>query len=126
MAHFAEIDENNVVLRVLVVADENTADENGNEVEAVGVAYLKGLFGEDTNWVQTSYNRNMRGIFASVGGTYEADTDVFIPEKPYPSWVYNYEGKHWEAPVALEGFPLDYEWNEETLSWDFTGTVDED
>lgn len=71
MAHFAELDNNNVVLRVIVVADQNTADENGVEKEAVGIAFCKALFGEDTNWVQTSYSGKIRGKFAGMGDIYD-------------------------------------------------------
>ena len=56
MAHFAELDSNNVVTRVIVVANQDVLDSNGNEDETVGIEYLKGLFGESTNWKQTSYN----------------------------------------------------------------------
>jgi hypothetical protein len=125
MAHFAEIDENNVVLRVVVVADENTADESGNEVESIGVAFLKGLFGEETNWLQTSYNHNIRGRYAGEGYTYNADRDVFVPPQPYPSWVYDYDATQWDAPVECPGLIVEYEWNEETTSWDYIGPTGE-
>jgi len=76
MAHFAEIDENNKVLRVIVVSDEDCQDENGNESEAVGVAFCQNLLGG--NWVQTSYNGNLRGKFAGVNMIYHPDIDEFI------------------------------------------------
>ena len=71
MAHFAELDSNNVVTRVIVVANQDVLDSNGNEDESVGIEYLKGLFGEDTNWKQTSYNGNQRARYAGRGFTYD-------------------------------------------------------
>lgn len=78
MAHFAELDPNNVVLRVLVVGNDKITDENGQEQEQLGINFLQGLFGADTRWVQTSYNGNFRGRYAGAGFTYDADADVFV------------------------------------------------
>lgn len=77
MAHFAEL-RDNVIQRVIVVNNDVITDENGVEQEALGVAFLKGLFGEETEWVQTSYNANTRGKFASIGDRYDAATDTFV------------------------------------------------
>ena len=66
MAHFAQIDDNNVVLNVLVIADEDCQDSEGNESEAVGIAFCQALVGADTNWKQTSYNNNMRTRYANT------------------------------------------------------------
>ena len=77
MAHFAELDENNVVLRVIVVANKDTADANGNEVESIGVAFCQKLFGG--NWKQTSYNGNFRKHYAGIGYTYDPVLDEFVP-----------------------------------------------
>jgi hypothetical protein len=78
MAHFAELDNNNVVLRVLVVSNDDITDTSGQEQETLGVAFLQGLFGADTTWVQTSYNGNMRGKYAGIGDTYDPKADVFV------------------------------------------------
>ena len=81
MAHFAELDANNVVQRVIVVANKDTADANGNEVESIGVAFCQKLFGG--TWVQTSYNGNFRGRYAGVGYTYDPGLDEFVaPPEP--------------------------------------------
>jgi hypothetical protein len=77
MAHFAQLDENNVVLQVIVVSNNDILDENGMESESVGIAFCKNLLGEDTQWVQTSYNGNTRGGFAGVGGSYDSVNNVF-------------------------------------------------
>lgn len=75
MAHFAEIDEYGYVKRVIVVANEDTADENGNEDEAIGAAFCNNIFGG--RWVQTSYNGNFRGKYAGIGDYYDEQEDIF-------------------------------------------------
>ena len=82
MAHFAELDSNNTVLRVLVVSNDDITDENGQEQEALGITFLQNLFGADTQWVQTSYNNNFRGTYAGIGFTYDEENDVFLPPQP--------------------------------------------
>jgi len=120
MAHFAELDANNVVQRVIVVANKDTADANGNEVESIGVAFCQKLFGG--TWFQTSYNGNKRKNYAGVGYTYDADIDAFVPPQPYASWVLN-DAAQWEAPVAMPEDagtgepPKMYQWDEATTSW---------
>jgi hypothetical protein len=132
MAHFAEIDDNNVVLRVIVVGNDDCKDSDGNESEAVGIAFCQSLFGSDTNWVQTSYNNNIRFRYAGIGFTYDQDSDVFIPPQPYSSWILNTDTWDWDAPVPIPddaGLNEDtntliaYFWNEETISWDKEETV---
>lgn len=115
MAHFAEIDENNVVLRVIVVADKDTSDENGVEVESIGVAFCNKLFGG--NWLKTSYNNKIRKNYAGIGFTYDAQRDAFIPPKPYPSWVFEEEKCIYVAPVAKPSDGKPYYWDEESVSW---------
>lgn len=106
MAHFAEIDANNVVTRVLVVPDEQ---------EHRGQEYLADDLALGGTWIQTSYNNNIRGRFAGIGYTYDSAADVFISPQPYPSWTLNSE-YNWAPPVPM---PNDgpYYWNEESLSW---------
>jgi hypothetical protein len=122
MAHFAELDENNVVLRVLVVDNKDILDENGQEQEAVGVQFLTNLFGH-SRWKQTSYNANFRRHFAGNGHTYDSERNAFIPPKPYPSWVLDEEKLIWKTPIDE---PADsgqgegkrpYRWNEDTQEW---------
>ena len=115
MAHFAEIDENNVVTRVIVVANKDTADANGNEVESIGVAFCQKLLGG--NWKQTSYHGNIRKNYAGIGYTYQADIDAFVPPQPYPSWVLNPDTAQWEAPVPMPTDGKMYSWDEATQSW---------
>jgi len=115
MAHFAELDNNNVVLRVLVINNSDTTDANGNEVESIGQEFCHNLYGG--NWIQTSYNNKIRTRYAVIGGTYRADFDAFIYPQPYPSWIFNKETKDWEPPVSNPSDDLMYEWDEETVSW---------
>lgn len=122
MAHFAQLDENNIVTQVIVVHN-NDCQLDGEENETVGIVFCKSLFGQDTKWKQTSYNGNMRKNYAGKGYTYDADRDAFIPPKPFASWVLNEDTCRWEAPVAMPEDagtgepPKMYVWDEETTSW---------
>mgnify|MGYP001204164850 CR=1 FL=1 len=108
MAHFAQLDENNVVIGVYVVDNKDTSDINGVESESIGVAFNQKLFGVNTIWKQTSYNNNMRGNYAGVGFTYMenvatlgvASTDIFIRQQPYPSWTIGIQTAQWYSPVG--------------------------
>lgn len=121
MAHFAELDSNNVVLRVIVVGNKDTADANGVEKEHIGAAFCERLFGG--NWKQTSYNGNKRKNYAGIGYTFDATRDAFIPPKPYNSWVLVEETCQWKAPVDMPADagtgepPKRYTWDEATTSW---------
>lgn len=117
MAHFAKIDENGTVCSAVVVANNEITDADGVESEAKGVAFCKSIFGENTNWVQTSYNGNFRARYAAVGGLYDAQKDIFIPPQPFPSWTINRDIGDWGPPVPK---PLDdgqYRWDESQLLW---------
>ena len=119
MAHFAELDSNNVVTRVIVVADSDTTDENGTETEAVGVAYLKGLFGENTKWAKTSYNGNIRIRYAGPGCIFDAEKDCFLSPKPYDSWTLNSASPYeWEAPITVPPVTAEMEENGIVWVWD--------
>ena len=108
MAHFAQLDDNNVVTQVIVVGNSDTADVNGVESENIGVAFCQSLLGAETNWKQTSYNGNMRGNYAGIGMKYMTgvatlgvgSTDVFISEQPYASWTISTTEARWEAPLT--------------------------
>ena len=77
MAHFAQLDSNNKVIQVIVVGNNDCLDSNGNESEEVGIAFCKSILGDNTEWVQTSYNSRIRGRFASPGDTYDKTLDIF-------------------------------------------------
>jgi hypothetical protein len=115
MAHFAELDENNVVTRVIVVATKDNSTADGVEKESIGQAFCERLFGG--NWIQTSYNNNMRVRYAGIGYTYDATLDAFIPPKPYPSWTLDNATADWVAPVPMPNDGKMYSWDEVTQSW---------
>lgn len=116
MAHFAKLDENNVVLAVVVVDNKDVLDLPFPESEPIGVQFLTDVFGY-SNWKQTSYNKNFRKNYAEVGGVYRADLDGFVGESPYPSWSINPDTCIWEAPVAKPDDGKVYVWDEAALTW---------
>jgi hypothetical protein len=115
MAHFAEIDSNNIVLRVIVVDNKDTSDANGVEKEHIGAAFCERLFGG--TWKQTSYNGTIRKHYAGVGYAYNSVRDAFIPPQPYPSWALD-DDANWQPPVAMPTDGERYSWNESTQTWD--------
>ena len=128
MAHYAQLDENNVVTQVIVVSNDDCTDANGNEIEEIGIAFCKKLLGAETNWKKTSYNNNIRVRYAGIGYSYNEELDAFIPSQPFPSWTLNTETADWVSPVGpaptlteaeIEARSV-YVWNEETGAWDLT------
>jgi hypothetical protein len=121
MAHFAQLDENNIVINVIKVNNDDIIDENGNESEELGIIRCQSHF-PDTRWIQTSYNNNMRGQYAARGMYYHEDHDIFTYPSPYPSWIFSLEELRWNPPIpAPEGTLLDegqiYDWNENEQKW---------
>ena len=116
MAHFAELDSNNVVLRVIVVSNADTSTPDGTEVESIGVAFCQRLFG--SNWKQTSYNGNFRKRYAGIGYTYDPALDAFITPQPFPSWTLDNATADWIPPIPMPTDGKPYVWNESTQSWD--------
>lgn len=116
MAHWAEIDDNNIVVRV-TVGNNNDPDEGYNWL----VENLGGT------WIKTSYNTNagvhllggtpLRKNFASVGFTYDLARDAFIAPKPYDSWILDEESCTWEAPISYPDDGTIYEWDESVVNW---------
>ena len=119
MAHFAELNANNIVTRVVVV-NNDVIKVDGAENEQAGVDFLISLYGDST-WKQTSYNATFRKNYAGKGYTYDSDKDAFIPPKFYPSWTLVEDTCQWEAPVTYpdvaEGEETYYKWDEDTKSW---------
>jgi hypothetical protein len=104
MAHWAEIDENNVVLRV-TVGDNNSPDE--------GYQWLIDNLGG--TWIKTSYNNNIRGVYAGIGYSYNSDEDIFVSPQPFPSWIRS--GSFWNPPTPMPEDDKRYIWDEESISW---------
>jgi len=123
--HFAEIDENNIVKRV-IVAEQDFIDS--------------GAVGDSSNWIQTSYNTRsgvhyapnsnepddgvaLRKNYAGIGYIYDSDKDAFYASQPYPSWLLNEDSCQWESPIPYPDDDSDYNWNEENQSWDLEDEV---
>lgn len=115
MAHFAQLNENNIVTQVIVVHNNELLDENNVEQESKGQQFCTNLLGG--NWVQTSYNATFRKNYAGIGFTYDSVRNAFIPPKPYPSWLLNEDTCQWNSPVAYPTDEKTYYWNEDTVSW---------
>lgn len=122
MASFAELDENNVVIRVVKISNKEILDADGNESEALGTQRCVELFGGGI-WKQTSYTRQFRGVYAAKEYTYDANQDLFLPPKPFPSWVFNVVDGVYEPPSPKPEGGVDengeyvYRWEEKSLSW---------
>jgi hypothetical protein len=112
MAHFAKLDENNIVLEVNVVS--NDVLDPANE-ENSGIAFLTEWSSGYTNWVQTSYNNSFRKQYAGIGYTYDPVNDIFVRPQPYPSWTLD-DNFDWQAPISkpTEGV---WTWDEEIGNW---------
>ena len=112
MSHFAQIDENNIVTRVLVI-EQDVIDT--------------GLFGEPSSFVQTSYNTRgnvhllggtpLRKNYAGIGYTYDVTKDAFIAPKPFNSWLLDEETCTWKSPVEMPTDGKIYMWNEDVTNW---------
>ena len=128
MAHFAQLNENNIVTQVIVVNNDKTADSNGVETESIGVAFCQKLFGSDTNWKQTSYNNNFRVRYAGIGYYYNESLNAFVPPQPYASWTLNNATADWVSPLGAAPALTDeqdaagsyYIWNEDAYEADNT------
>ena len=126
MAHFAKLDANNVVEQVIVVSNDDIKDSNGEQTESIGIAVCHKLFGNDTNWKQTSYNKNFRGNYAGIGMTYMtnvqtlgvASPDIFIGQQPHASWGIGKTTAEWISGLPKPTLTSDeaagklYAWNE--------------
>ena len=121
MAHFAKLDENNIVTQVIVVSNEIATSEDA------GVTFINNLYKTSDTWKQTSYNtvKNTHSLggtpfrknYACIGYTYDASKDAFIPPKPFNSWVLDETTCWWEAPVAYPSDGKEYDWDEDNRQW---------
>lgn len=114
MAHFAQLDDSDTVIQVIVVHN-NELDDNGVESEAKGIAFCQSLFGG--TWVQTSYNARIRKHYASIGFVYDRARDAFVPPQPYNSWTLEEDSCTWQPPVPMPSDGVFYLWDETTLAW---------
>ena len=125
MAHFATLDESNIVIRVEAIVNDVILDGDGVEQEKLGIDFLTSLYGEG-NYKQTSYNNNFRKQYAGKGFTYDAAKDKFIEPQPYPSWSLD-GNDDWQAPVVKPDDGKFYDWDESVYQGDNTkGWVEEE
>jgi len=111
MAHFAELDNESKVIRIIVVNNSELLVD-GIESEEKGIQFCEDLLGG--TWIQTSYNNNIRKQYAGVGYTYDSVKDQFVLPQPFPSWSLD-ANNDWQAPEQKpEG---DFYWDESSLSW---------
>ena len=121
MAHFAKLDENDIVTQVIVIHNDDAPDET------TGLTFLENLYGSGIEWVQTSYNTHanehsdggtpLRKNYAGIGYTYNRDLDAFIPLQPYTSWILNEDPGCWDCPEPYPDDGAFYRWDEPTISW---------
>ena len=118
MAHFAKI-KDNIVETIIVVNNEDIIDENNEEQEALGIAFIHNLYNDNTTvWVQTSYNSNFRKNYAGIGYTYDKTKDAFYAPQPYPSWTLVEDTCQWTAPVTYPDDDKSYIWDEDAYQAD--------
>ena len=119
MAHFAEIDSENIVLRVIVLANETITDEDNKEQEQLGLDFIANHLKLPGTWKQTSYNNNFRKQYAGIGYVYNASKNKFLDPQPHASWSLN-SSDDWEAPVTYPDDGKDYVWDEDVYNGDNT------
>lgn len=126
MAHFAKLNEHNEVTQVIVVSNQDIMDENGQESEEKGKAFCESHFGPGP-WIQTSYRSNFRKRYGGKGSLYIEEYDMFVPPKPFSSWILNRKTGDWDPPVSPppdharprpeDGRYIHYQWDEENQQW---------
>ena len=117
MAHFAKLNDENIVIAVHVVNNQVILKADGTESELKGKQFLNSLHGT-AKWVQTSYNGNFRKNYAGIGFTYDSERDAFIPPKPFNSWILNEDTCLWESTIPYPSDGKLYTWNEDLIDWE--------
>ena len=122
MAHFAKLNNDNIVIDVQSVHNDTATDE------AAGITFLNNLYGTSDTWKQTSYNTKggvhllggtpFRKNYAGIGYSYDSSRDAFIPPKPYPSWLLEESSCMWKAPIDHPDDGEMYVWDEDNQEWD--------
>ena len=124
MAHFAELNNSNEVLRVIVISNDDV-EANGGELSSEAETFVASIVPHSENgtaWKQTSYNSNFRKQYAGIGYTYDASKDKFILPQPFPSWSLN-SNDDWQAPVTyptiteIDSEPVLISWDEDNQKW---------
>ena len=150
MAHFAKIGMNGKVIQVLTMDNEEMKDDQGNEIEAKGQEWLERHNNWPAQmWIQTSYNtyenkhssgddsKAFRGNYAGIGYIWDEDNNIFLPPKPYPSWVKDLDNASWKSPAGNQPeltaeqktqneagtHGWQYDWNEDGQKWDLSNSM---
>jgi len=116
MAHFAKIDENNIVQQIIVVSNEDCGNLDFPESEPIGQNFINSI-GLEGNWKQTSYNSTFRKRYAGLDDVYDESRDAFLPIKPFTSWILNEDTCLWKSPIENPNDGKSYMWDEETINW---------
>ncbi len=117
MAHFANINQENIVTQVIVIDNSILLDEKGEQKEQKGIEFCKQLYGESTEWIQTSYNSSFRGTFAGIDYIYLKEKDIFIPPQPFESWNFDEIENIWKAPIEKPDNNNIWIWSEDQKKW---------
>lgn len=117
MAHFCELDRNNLILQTVVINNAVVDNLNFPESEKPGIEFCQSLYGSSTVWLQTSINGSFRRCYGAPGYSYMPQYDIFIEPKPYPSWIFDPVTKNWVPPIAMPTDGNAYYWNENYHSW---------
>jgi len=117
MAHYAFIDERNIVVKVIVGVDETVTQNGiGGSTEAWEQFYENQPWHSGLTCKRTSYNGNFRGVYAGIDYAYDAEADVFVPPQPYPSWTLD-ENHNWQPPILMPTDGKLYSWFEPNQQW---------
>lgn len=115
MAYFAQIDDDGIVLQVISVSNADAPDPAPTNSEPLGQAFLASI-GIEGQWRQTSWSGSIRKQYATIGGRYDANADVFIAPQPFPSWTLDIH-HDWQPPTPMPTEGVPWSWDEDTLSW---------
>jgi hypothetical protein len=125
MAHFAQLNDDNFVINVIVVSNDYAPDPSPENSEQRGIEFIEELSKNNESlkgrWVQTSYNSSFRNKYAAIGDVYNEEFDVFIAPRPYPSWILDTDSYAWESPVPRPPKPEEpyrWRWNEDIENWE--------
>jgi hypothetical protein len=116
MAHFAKINTNNIVEKIIAIDNNDCCGKTFPDSEICGQNFIQSL-GLDGTWKQTSYNNSFRKKYAGIGFSYDQNKDIFISPKPFDSWVFDNTEQDWVAPLPFPNDGNKYDWNENDQEW---------